>query len=186
MNEDTHHHDDAHVQRAVDRARRVLALAHRDGAPEPSVTLYGDGSACFHFPLALCEAIGAEGGPAQPILHGPRDPPADALVVVPTVAAAGGDRLGLTADDFAGGARGVRRAGRSGLTSPANRHKWWRHDAARGSSVGRGQVAGIRQRCSGAPWCDRVVVADVDRRGGHLRHRHRVAHPRLAPPWYLA
>ena len=52
-----HQHDPAHVQRAFDRARRVLILATRPGCGSPSVELYNDGSAAFTFPSALCKVI---------------------------------------------------------------------------------------------------------------------------------
>jgi hypothetical protein len=52
-----HQHDEAHVQRAFDRARRVLKLLDREGILAASVTLYGDGSASFRLPGDLCEAL---------------------------------------------------------------------------------------------------------------------------------
>jgi hypothetical protein len=59
--EDSQHahvdHDEEHVKRAFDRARRVLKLCEREGLPPPSVELFSDGSARFIFPGRLGRAL---------------------------------------------------------------------------------------------------------------------------------
>ena len=50
-----------HVERAFNRARRVLILATLRGMPAPSVELFSDGSAVFNFPRTLADELGALG-----------------------------------------------------------------------------------------------------------------------------